>query len=149
MNSYTAFIVLALLAGVAVPLQIGLNARLGRALGQPTLAALVSFGVGTTALLLYTAAQRATLPGADAAAQTPWWAWAGGAVGAFYVTSAIIAAPRLGAATLLGLIVAGQTVASLVFDHYGLLGYAVQPVNVWRVVGAALLVAGVIIVQRN
>jgi len=56
--------------------------------------------------------------------------------------------PRIGAATLLGVSVAGQMLVSLLLDHYGLIGYPVHPVSAWRIVGAALLLAGVWLIQR-
>ena len=72
----------------------------------------------------------------------------GGTLGAVYVTSALVLAPRLGVATLVGLIVLGQVLASLVIDHYGLLGVAVRPASLPRLLGAGLLLAGVAAVHR-
>jgi transporter family-2 protein len=59
-----------------------------------------------------------------------------------------VLAPRLGAATLVAALVAGQMVASLLIDHYGWVGFAVHPVNPVRILGAALVVGGVVLVQR-
>ncbi|MGH9647341.1 MAG: DMT family transporter, partial [Bryobacteraceae bacterium] len=55
--------------------------------------------------------------------------------------------PRLGAATVIALIVAGQMIGSLAFDHFGLLGVPVHPANMVRLTGAALLVAGAILIR--
>jgi transporter family-2 protein len=55
--------------------------------------------------------------------------------------------PRLGAAMVIALIVAGQMLGSLAFDHFGLLGVPVHPANVPRLMGAALLVGGVILIR--
>jgi transporter family-2 protein len=68
--------------------------------------------------------------------------------GANYVLMAIILAPRLGAATLIALTVTGQMFASIVADHYGILGYPVHPVSMWRIAGAGLLLAGVVLIER-
>ena len=65
------------------------------------------------------------------------------------MASAALFAPRLGAAGWLGLIVTGQVIASLVLDHFGMVGFAIHPVNAWRLLGGALLVAGVLIVLRT
>ena len=43
---------LALLAGAMLPIQAGVNAELARLVGQPVRSALISFAVGTGALLL-------------------------------------------------------------------------------------------------
>jgi transporter family-2 protein len=59
-----------------------------------------------------------------------------------------VLAPRLGVATTIALVVAGQMLAAVALDHYGLLGVPVRPVNAWRGLGAALLVAGVVLLRR-
>ena len=69
-------------------------------------------------------------------------------MGAFLVASSVEAAPILGAATMIGVMVAGQMVTSLFLDHWGLVGYAVHPINVPRIIGATLLVIGVIILKK-
>jgi transporter family-2 protein len=81
-------------------------------------------------------------------AAAPWWIWVGGLCGANYIVIAILLAPRLGAATLIAVTVAGQMLVSIVLDHFGFVGYPVHPVNAWRIVGAGLLLAGVGLIQR-
>ena len=39
--------------------------------------------------------------------------------------------------------------ASLVLDHYGLVGYPQHPMNLWRLAGVALVLAGVFLIQRH
>jgi transporter family-2 protein len=73
--------------------------------------------------------------------------WVGGALGAFYVAGSIVTAPKLGAATLIALIVAGQALASVVVDHYGWVGFEPEPVSIGRIAGVALLGAGVVLVR--
>src|SRR5919108_469601 len=62
-------------------------------------------------------------PGEGGPPAAPWWVWIGGALGAFYVAASIVTAPRLGAATLIALVVAGQAVASLLIDQFGWVGF--------------------------
>jgi transporter family-2 protein len=139
---------LAILTGVALPVQAGVNTQLRGALGHPALAAAISFFVGTVALAAYVVAARLSIP-AGAVSRTLWWHWSGGLIGAFFIACAIILAPRLGAATLVGAVVAGQMLASLVLDHYGLVGYPQHPMNLWRLAGVALVLAGVFLIQRH
>jgi transporter family-2 protein len=143
------FIVVALLIGMLLPLQAGINAQLRDVLGHPVLAALISFTVGTAVLIGATFLMRAPWSGLARLPETPWTLWTGGAIGATYVFTAIILAPRLGAATLIALTVTGQMVGSLVIDHYGLAGYPVHPISIWRIIGGALLMAGVALIQRH
>ncbi len=142
------FMLLVAAAGAAVGLQVGVNARLGRELGHPVLAGLVSFLVGTAGILLYLALARPPLPTAVVLQRIPSWAWTGGLLGAFYVVVAIIAPPRLGIAVTLGLVVAGQMGMSLVLDHFGWLGVERQPISAGRLLGAALIAAGVVLLRR-
>jgi transporter family-2 protein len=142
------FLLLALAAGVLLPVQAGLNAQLRSALGSPVAAALVSFLVGTAGLATVALLLRTPLPLGRAWAATTPWQWSGGLIGAVYVLAAIVLAPRLGAATLIAAVVAGQMMTSLVLDQYGLVGFPVHSLNPVRVLGAALVIAGVVLIQR-
>jgi transporter family-2 protein len=139
---------LAFLAGALVAVQAPTNALLARAGGSPVLAALISFGVGTLALLVL---WLLTAPRPFAATLTglPWYAWIGGAYGAVYVTVAVFAAPRIGLASLLTIGIAGQIVMALWLDHVGAFGLAREPINVARVAGAVLVGLGVLLVRRG
>lgn len=140
---------LAFAAGVMLIVQVGVNSTLRRALGTPVVAALMSFLVGTLALLLYLWLSRAPWPARAQLAAAPLWAWTGGLLGAFYVVATIIVGPRLGAAALLALVVFGQLLTSLLVDHFGWLGFPQHALTPLRLLGAALLFGGVLlIVQR-
>ena len=141
------YVLFALAAGAMLPFQVGMNAVLAGALGSPLRAALVSFVVGTAALLALVLLVARGVPTGERVAEAPWWVWAGGLLGAFYVFGSIVAGPRLGAVTFVALILAGQAVASLLVDHFGLVGFDEQPVSAGRVVGLALLAAGVVLVR--
>lgn len=143
------FILLALVAGALMPVQAGINVELRDSAlgGDSSLAALVSFAVGTLALAVWCLALRVPLPAWADLAQARVWHWAGGLLGAFFVTATIFLAPRLGATTMLALLAAGQMLASLYLDHFGLLGYTVHEASPMRMLGAALIVAGVALVR--
>jgi uncharacterized membrane protein YdcZ (DUF606 family) len=74
-------------------------------------------------------------------------AWSGGLFGSIFIITAILTVPRLGAATVLALVVVGQMIGSLTFDQFGLLGLPQQPATVVRLAGAGLLIAGVVLVR--
>lgn len=139
----------AFVVGALLPLQVGVNAQLREPLGHPLMAALANFVVGTVALALLLLALRVRWPGAAQLMAPPLYLWCGGLLGALYIVSTVLLGPRLGAATLLALVVAGQMLASLVFDHYGLAGFEPHPVNPWRLLGVALLIGGVTLIVRN
>lgn len=138
----------ALAAGMLAPLQAGLNGKMGRAIGDPVYAALISFGVGTLGLFFYALAMRLDFSSIRQASGLGWAVWGAGLLGAFYVTSVIILTPRLGAALTFGLVIAGQLLMALLMDHYGLLGVQVQHFNWPRLIGAVLITAGVVVLKK-
>ena len=141
------YLLFAFVAGAMIPLQAGANAQLATWLHSPIQAAVVSFLVGTVALLLLAALVFQPLPSAGRIGSAPWWVWIGGLLGAFYVVGSIVTAPRLGAATLIALVVAGQTVASLLVDHFGWVGFAERHVSGGRVAGMLFALVGVTLVR--
>lgn len=147
MNPSIFAIVAVILAGGATALQAPTNARLMSAVGSPVNAAFVSFAVGTAALGLLAAILQAK-PDWAAARGLPWYAWIGGLYGSIFVVAATWGVPRLGVALTITLMVAGQLLVSLILDHFGAFGAPVQPVNLGRMAGVALVIAGVLMVRR-
>lgn len=141
------YILLALAAGLCLPTQAGINAQLGAWTRSPVSAALISFAVGTAGLLAYATVTRIPLPPLATAAAQPWWLWCGGLLGAFFVAAAVVLVAKLGATTMLALILAGQLLASLVYDHFGLLGFPVHPISPGRLLGICLLAGGVWLIR--
>ena len=127
--------------GAMVAAQAPVNAVLARGLGDPVLAACLSFGVGLVLLLLLSIV-RGTAPPAGSLAGAPWWAWTGGFFGAFYVAAAAWAVPKLGAVTTLGVVVFGQLVTALILDAIGAFGLPVHAISWTRVAAVVLVFAG-------
>lgn len=143
------YILLAFLTGIAISVQAGVNANLRQSLTNPVLAAAVSFGTGFVSLLVMLLASGVSVPAIETVRQVSWWKWTGGLIGAVYVTTVIVSVPKIGTANLVSLSVAGQLLAAVVLDHYGLLGFAVHPANGWRLLGMVLIMAGALLVVRN
>lgn len=138
----------AALVGAGLTVQVGMNATVRFAIGSPMLAAIVNFVVGLAGLVIVALASGARWTPGSAAA-VPAWAWLGGLLGAAYVASTTVLGPRLGAAALLALTLAGQMAAALAVDHYGVIGFPQSPLTASRLLGAALLVAGVLLIMRR
>jgi bacterial/archaeal transporter family-2 protein len=135
-------------AGCLVGMQAPINARLGKSIGNIQ-AATFSFLVGSVVLLGIAAFVNGSLGELASAGRAPWWALVGGLLGAVYVTVALIAVRTLGASGLTAVVIAGQLAISVVIDRFGLFGLAKQHIDVSRVVGLVLLVAGVVLVVRR
>ena len=136
------YLVLAVLAGVMLPLQAALNARLAEAIGGPVWAAALSGLVLTVALTLVAGALSRAGPRIDGLSALPWWAWTGGFCGAVLLSVSTALAPRLGAEQLIALVMAGQVLGSIALDNFGLFGFAVRPLNIKHAIAGVLLVLG-------
>jgi len=147
MDATALLFLLAFAAGVTLAAQPGVNAILARGVGGPALAALVSFIVGAAALVIFAIIRRSPIPASETLASIPWWAWLGGLLGAFYVTVSIIAAPQIGTGRFFAVVIAGQLFAGVLIDQFGLLGLPQRVLTLPRVLGLALLVAGVVLVR--
>lgn len=140
-------IVAAVAIGALLPLQALINARLGAQTQGPLYASFVSFLVGTCLLGALLLATRTPLLPAQPVASLPPWIWVGGIIGAVFVFAATLLVPRLGAASMICLVVLGQVVASLLLDHFGVLG-AQRPADAMRMLGALLVIVGAALVVR-
>jgi transporter family-2 protein len=132
---------------VGLVLQQILNADLRASLGSAAWAGLISYVGGTLCMILFVLAMRDGIPSMAALTRTHWFSWTGGIFGAIFIAVAVLFIQRLGAATFIALLIAGQMLASLLFDHYGLLGLPQHPADATRLIGAALLVGGVILIR--
>ena len=140
---------LSILVGALVPIQAGINATLGQHGGHPMFGMVVNM---TLALIIVYAAAlwlRVSLPFSAVLASAPWYAWLGGLCGTTVVFAAMTIAPRIGAAPYVAATLVGTVLASLVVDHYGLLAFRPQSVTIQRIIGAVLVVTGMILVTRR
>ncbi len=135
---------------MATAVQGGVNSQLRVAIGNPFLAAIVSFAGGLTVLVFsFLLFNTYPLPSIETLRQASWWKFIGGAFGAFYVLSAIFIVRDLGPGNMLALAVAGQLIAAILIDHFGWLGFSVHALSPLRILGVAFLVLGVYLILKN
>jgi transporter family-2 protein len=142
--------VLALLgiaSGASLVVQQALLAQLRQGIGSPFWVAFISYAGGTIAMILVLLALREPWIGPIAPVRGSWLPWIAGFFGVLYIVMSILLLPRLGAATTLALVIAGQMSAALIFDHFGLLDVPQHPIDAARVLGAAMLVGGVLLIR--
>jgi len=144
---WVGLLLLAVIAGAVVPFQSAINANLGRGLGHPLWATLASLLVSIVVLLPVIVALRLPLPSLDFITKAPLWMWAGGAFGVCFISLALILLPKLGASGFIALAMAGQIIASLLLDHFGLFGLVERHLTAPRLIGALMLIAGVALIQ--
>jgi transporter family-2 protein len=142
------FFVVAFLAGAVIAVQVGANTRLKEAFGEALPAVILSSLFGVVLLLAVMTFAGVPWPSAGALGDAPWWAWLGGPLGAAYAIATVLLARHLGAATLVGLVVTGQLVCSVFLDHFGVLGFTEHSLSAGRIVGCALMLAGIVLISR-
>ncbi|MFJ2280535.1 DMT family transporter [Pseudomonas sp. NPDC087803] len=146
---WAGLLLLAAFAGAVVPFQSAINSNLARGLGHPLWATLASLLVSVLVLLPVILALRLPLPSLGFISKAPLWMWAGGAFGVCFVALAVMLLPRLGASGFVALALAGQVIASMLLDHFGLFGLVEKQLTMSRVLGALLLIGGVVLIQFN
>lgn len=134
-------------AGALIPFMAILNGRLGRALGEPLLAAVLLFAVGFVTALVVGLVATSQIPDLHRVILARPIDFAGGAIVAGYVISVTLLAPRFGIGNAILFVMTAQIFKSAVIDHYGLLGAAIRPVTAPRMAGLAIMLAGLALTQ--
>lgn len=137
------------LAGAAITVQGGFNARLRTVIGAPWLAGAWIIGTEAAGFFLGAIIARETLPGWTTLRRAPWWSYTGGILGVLIVYVGIILATKLGAGPFNGILVTAAILTSLLLDHYGLAGFAQHSLNLWRVAGGLLMIGGVTLITTH
>ncbi len=148
---FTRFILVLMVAlgGVGLTLQMAWNSRLRASAGSPVLTTMISVCMTLLSLILVWASgavERGSIPPFQS---LPKWAWFGGVLAAYYLVASLIAIPKLGAAVVFSLVIAGQMIGALMLDSTGAFGNVHISLNASRVLGTALLFVGVILIQKR
>lgn len=146
------FALFAFVGGACLPFQGAINGKLSKKLPSRLHATFVSFLVGTVGCLIGLAVSllidSAPLTSfSDNAATTAWWNWMGGPFGILVVVAAIVGPMLIGFANYFVCVIAGQLVFSLLFDHFGMLGFAENKATALRIVGVCIVLVGVVFLQ--
>lgn len=141
------WILLVIVAGACLPVQTGLNNKIGKVLESPIHASFVSFTVGAISILVFILLFRIQYH-AGSIQNVPTFAWTSGLFGAFYVVIAIMGYQKLGVPVTFGLIITGQMIASLILEHNNILVAAPHPINWARIAGVGLIIGGVVLIRN-
>jgi len=147
MSSYFALAAWAFAAGALIPVMGTLNAGLARSLGSAPVAAVVLFAIALAGTTLVCLLARQSLPDAAAFAAPPRTVYLGGLIVAFYVVSVTLLIPMFGVGNTIMFAMTAQIVLSAVMDQIGLFGAPLRPVSVIRLIGIALMLAGLFLTQ--
>lgn len=141
-------IIIGIVAGLALPMQTSVNTRLKRRVGTPFLASFISFLIAITFLMivLLITGQSIAIP-LGKIFQEPFWIWCGGIFGVIFLTGNIVLFPKLGGVQTVILPVMGQILMGLLIDNFGWFYSKQSPLTWMKVIGAILLIIGVVVVS--
>lgn len=148
-SQFILLLPLALGIGIAMTIQTAVNTQLKEYLYSPLQAALLSFLVGTIVLAIFVFFQAAPKPTVGDLAHIPWYLWIGGLLGVYAISLSIYTAPKLGFLSLSGLIIFGQVLTSMLFDHFGWLGTEKVSINWQRLLGGVVIFIGVLLTLQR
>ena len=134
------------IAGMLQALGPPMNGQLRQSLVNPWLATLVSFGLVFAFFIIVAAIFPRPLPTAQGLAAMPWWAPLGGIIGAFAVVTGLLFVDRIGAGPFAGLTITANILMSLAIDHFGWFGIEQHSLNIWRILGGALMTGGILLI---
>lgn len=138
------YLIITLAMGLLVPFQTAANSRLRGVVGPAYVSTLVSFTVSTLALLLVSLLTgNPLMPTSQMLATAPWWSWFVGLVAVVTITIAIHLFKEIGPLQAIIIPMFSQLIFSLLIDHFGWFGANVIPLDLKRIIGSLLLIAGV------
>ncbi|MGG1660420.1 DMT family transporter [Brevibacillus sp. NRS-1366] len=142
------FICFVILTGATLPIQAAVNVRLRQLTSSSYSAAMVSFLVGTMILVLLTFSS-GQIKMADLRPVTsyPWWIWIGGFIGVVMILTTTYCLPKLGSALTFSLTLIGQMLMAIIIDHFGLLHMPIHEASLPKILGIALIIAGIFCIQ--
>jgi bacterial/archaeal transporter family-2 protein len=146
MRLYVIFAAWTLLAGAGIPLIGVLNSGVARSLGNPFAATAIMFAIASVVAVAVTLPLYG-LPTVAQLGSAPPTSYGAGLLIGFYALSATVIIPRFGAASFVAFILIAQLVTSAVVDQFGLFGMERRPIDLVKLVGLAVIVAGIAIME--
>lgn len=140
MGSSTLLIIVAAIGGVAVALQAQMMGLLDKTIGTLEGVFITYAGGGLLITLILILIRGGNLGAWQSA---PGYAFSAGALGLIIVGAIGYSAPRLGLVATFTIIVSTQFVFAALIDHFGVLGATTRPLDLSRMLGIVLLLAGI------
>lgn len=137
-----------ILGGIMQACGAPMNGQLGHSLTNKWMASAISFAIITAFFICMSLVMPKPLPTTEGILSMPWWAPIGGLVGAVQVYAGLAFVNKVGAGPFMGLTVTAALVTSIVIDHFGLFRMEVHPANIWRIIGAGMLVGGITLIAK-
>ena len=142
---FFVYLIIALVAGVALATQSAINTQLAKAMsGEAVIATFISFAVGTIVLFFIAWVKTDLWGNLSTVPSQPWWKLIGGVLGAVVVFTTVLLAPKLGITAMLFFIIVGQLITAATIDHFGLIGMPIREVNITKFIGLIIVAFGLV-----
>lgn len=142
---FFVYLIIALVAGVALATQSAINTQLAKAMsGEAVIATFISFAVGTIVLFFIAWVKTDLWGNLSTVPSQPWWKLIGGILGAVVVFTTVLLAPKLGITAMLFFIIVGQLITATTIDHFGLIGMPIREVNITKFIGLIIVAFGLV-----
>ena len=142
---FFVYLIIALVAGVALATQSASNTQLAKAMsGEAVIATFISFAVGTLVLFFIAWVKTDLWGNLSTVPSQPWWKLIGGILGAVVVFTTVLLAPKLGITAMLFFIIVGQLITAATIDHFGFIGMPIREVNITKFIGLIIVAFGLV-----
>jgi transporter family-2 protein len=133
--------ILMLFIGVVLTVHLAMNAQVGVIVRNAKMGNAIFWTIGgITAIIIGLTSWDADVFGR--LREVPVWLLTAGVMGAALVFGIAWIMPQIGAAKGFVLLIAGQVITGLVLSNFGWLGSPLEPVSLYKMLGALLLVLG-------
>ena len=136
-----------LIAGVLQAWGPPMNGALRNSPSNPWLASTVSFPPIVALLGVVCFCLPRPLPTAESGSNMAWWPPLGGLVGSLAVICGLLFMDKVGAGPFAGLTITANILMSLLVNNYGMIRMEQHSLNLWRILGGALMVAGIALID--
>lgn len=136
-----------IVAGMLMAVGVVWNAQLRGALENPWLAATISFVPVVFVFAFIFLVRPSPLPTRDDIAGVRWWMPLAGITGAVAVFAGLLFVDKVGAGAFNGLLITANLLTSVALDHFGWVGMKQVRAGAPRLIGAAIMVVGIVLIS--
>lgn len=134
--------------GIILAVHLAMNGKVGASLNNPRVANALFWCIGALAAVIIGATGWKT--GAfDGLKDVHPVLLTAGAMGACLVFAIAWLIPQVGAGAVMITLIAGQVLGGMILSHFGWLGSPIKPISVTNLLGAAVMIGGVVLATWN
>src|SRR5690554_1858785 len=139
---------LAMVAGMAISIQAGMNSQFGMLLKNPLIATAIAFGCSCIFTAIAVVASTKHYPPIDILNKIPVHLWfSGGAVSAFAVAMFYYLILKMGVGSMMSYALTGQIIVAMTASHFGWFDLPVKQIDAIKISGVIALISGITLIN--